>query len=354
MACKEPESTYHPEESWGLDKQNPRMTANVNSLQGGELIFSEIMVDNAGLYDFRGEWIELYNTTDYPISLKNMNIESLVGHGSFTVEEQIVVEPKDYIVFAHRLLPHMNGALPQVDYLFNYLELKLTNIEHLILTNNHSIIDEVQIDKSWAHIPGHALALDYSVLMGYEDRAENVRDSWHHSTTEYGNKGEYGTPGYDNEDTLNHYDLQEDDLLITEVMVEPIQEYDWGHEWFEIYNNTEGLIYLYDLGFKSSDNEGWTNYDRIYLEPSEYMIFGTSYYNEGITLDIKYNYNKLSMFEDDDLSIVSGDFDIDFVEWGEVERGSTIIFNEEGVCFSSYDYGDGNLGSPSEQNESCE
>lgn len=247
FGCKEDTSAAGAEqqEAWGLDKGDNQAICYVNELENGDIIFSEVMLDNENVYDFRGEWIEVYNTTDQAVDLLGLRIERMLDNqeymndGHFEVMESLVVQPGETVIFAHRYFPHVNGGLPRVDYLYNYLEMKLTNIETLRMTGGGSVLDSVTWDKSWPHKVGRSLTLDADEFtVGGNDDVKN----WCYGVQTYGEYGEYGTPGAANSQCLNKNDLTVGDLVITEIMHNPNKVDDWAGEWFEVLNTTQSII----------------------------------------------------------------------------------------------------------------
>lgn len=311
--------------NWELNKGDTRAICYVQELEEGDLIFTEFMIDNENLYDFRGEWIEIFNTTNDYIDIYGLRIErqpdgDYANLGRFVVDDHVFIEPHSTLVFAHRYFPHLNGGLSQIDYLYNYNEMKLTNIETLKMIGGGTVLDEITWDKSWPHKIGRSLVLDIDKM---ERGGSDSVNHWCYAINPYGNVGEYGTPGSLNPQCLRKQDLQEGDLIITEIMHNPNKVDDWSGEWFEVYNSTEFLIDLTGVQIRSQGDNGHqtinpgnynlSNSDDPFIEPGEYFIFGSRYQSQGngdIPVDFKYDRER---------------FQLDPVDSIQLRQGSTII-----------------------------
>ena len=338
------------QEAWSLDKGNTQAICYVQELDEGDLIFTEFMIDNENVYDFRGEWIEIYNTTQTTIDVYGLRIERFVdgndyvNQGRFVVDEHLLIEPDSTLVFAHRYFPHVNGGLEQVDYLYNYLEMKLTNIENLKMFGGGTILDEISWDKSWPHKVGRSLVLDVDKMVrGGNDSVNH----WCYGVNRYGDFGEYGTPGELNPQCLRKQDLEEGDLVITEIMHNPNKVDDWSGEWFEVLNTTEFLIDIRGIQIRSQGEPGVQvpnngNYDLNgsddpFIEPGELFVFGTRYLeqeNGGVDVDFKYDRDKLQLDPEDYIQLRQGSTIIDEVYYdasaiGNVSGRSIILSNEK-------------------------
>ena len=340
LACASQEisNLSNIKETWGLDKGNTQAICYVDELDSGDLIFTEFMIDNENVYDFRGEWIEVHNTTNDAIDIYGLRIERMNGNdylndGRFVVDEHLIVQPNDSVVFAHRYFPHVNGGLEQVDYLYNYLEMKLTNIEHLRMTGGGTVLDEISWDKTWPHKVGHSLVLDVDKMTrGGNDSVNH----WCYGINTYGDYGEHGTPGELNPQCLRKQDLEEGDLIITEIMHNPNKVDDWAGEWFEVLNTTEYLIDIRGIQIRSQGEPGTQvpnngNYDLNgsddpFIEPGEYFVFGTRYLeqgNGGVDVDFKYDRDKLQLNPIDSIQLRQGSTIIDEVEYDAEALGNT-------------------------------
>jgi hypothetical protein len=330
LSCSDLSSVRNKYTGWSLDKGETQAICYVQELEEGDLIFTEFMIDNENLYDFRGEWIEIYNTTNIAIDIYGLRIERMyendyTNEGRFVVEDHIIADPQSTIVFSHRYFPHVNGGLENVDYLYNYNEMKLTNIERIRMVGGGTILDDISWDKSWPHKVGRSLVLDYDKMIR---GGSNSVNHWCYAVNPYGSYGEFGTPNQMNPQCLRKQDLVEGDLVITEIMHNPSDTYDWSGEWFEVFNSTEYIIDINGLQIRSKNDRGsqviqtvdYNLYrsDDPFIEPGEYFIFGSRYEsqdNGNIPVDFKYNRDKLILDSNDSIEIRSGSTVIDRVEY---------------------------------------
>ena len=341
LACTSQEisTSQDSQIGWGINKGSTQAICYVQELEAGDLIFSEFMIDNENLYDFRGEWIEIYNTTDEAIDIYGLRIERFTSEndylndGRFVVDEHLIIKPNSTLVFAHRYFPHVNGGLDNVDYLYNYNEMKLTNIENIRMTGGGTVLDEISWDKSWPHKVGRSLVLDVDKMTR---GGSNSVNHWCYAVNGYGGIGEYGTPNEINPQCLRKSDLEEGDLIITEIMHNPSRVDDWAGEWFEVLNTTDYLIDIRGIQIRSQGDPGTQvpnngNYDLNgsddpFIEPGEYFIFGARYQgqdNGGVDVDFKYSREKLQLDPIDSIQIRQGSTIIDEVEYNADAIGNT-------------------------------
>jgi hypothetical protein len=86
-------------------------------------------------------------------------------------------------------------------------------------------------------------------------------------------------------------DVDEGDLIITEVMKNPSAVGDEFGEWFEVYNNLNARVNLNGLGIGNLDGVDFTIDSDIVIESGAQMVFGVnddSELNGGIDVDVKY------------------------------------------------------------------
>jgi len=148
--------------------------------QNPQLTITEVSVDPKAVGDSDGEWFEIYNPSDQAVSLKNLVIKD-EGKDSHTVESDLTINPKSYIVFCKNNNSEQNGG---VNCAYQYSKFSLANESDEIILELHGEIARLVYSKSTHPVKsGKSMELDGS--------------SWHESTNQFG-KGDYGTPGSGN------------------------------------------------------------------------------------------------------------------------------------------------------------
>ena|GEM_PF-1295512 len=164
----------------------------------GDVVFSEMLVNPEVVDDEIGEWIELYNTSDYPVDLAGYSFHD--DDIDLWILGTIIVPAKEYVVLCAELDPSRNGGVPCDAWFYRDWEgdgLALANREdELVLTR----ADGVEID--WLHYDEHwfttaiATGVDPDFLEG---GANNDGGNWCNQTTITSPMVEPGTPGYEND-----------------------------------------------------------------------------------------------------------------------------------------------------------
>lgn len=163
-------------------------------------------------------------------------------------------------------------------------------------------------------------------------------------------------------------DIIPGDVVINEIMKNPFFNADTYGEWFELYNTTDNPIdinncIISDLGFDSHTIGAST-----VIQPHDYALLGRSddpVLNGGIVPDYIYSGFGLSN-ADDEIILTCDNVEIDRVEydngvnWPDPEGKSMVLANplldnNDGAnwCESTSPYGDGDKGTPGEDNDVC-
>lgn len=155
---------------------------------GGGLIMNEIMIDPlASSSTDMGQWIELYNNSGDWVNLSEWTIKNQSGDEiQFSSH---VIPPDGYFVVGASALSNENG-----DYTPNAVwgSFSLSANGSLLLSSASSDSQEFfSWNSSWNIEPGASLE---RLNPGW---AASDRESWKHSTTEFG-AGDLGTPGGQN------------------------------------------------------------------------------------------------------------------------------------------------------------
>lgn len=164
----------------------------------GDLVFTEMMVNPEAVEDHLGEWVELYNTSDYPIditgySFRDDDIDEWIMDG-------VIIPPKSYTVLCADMSPSRNGGIPCDGWFLRDWEgegLALANgPDELVLSRPDGVeIDWLHYDGSW-FTPTYATGVDPDFLeFGANDDGAN----WCSMTSKLAGMLESGTPGYEND-----------------------------------------------------------------------------------------------------------------------------------------------------------
>jgi len=164
----------------------------------GDIVFSEMMVNPEVVDDEIGEWIELYNTSDFPVDLAGYSFHD--DDIDLWILGTIIVPAKEYVVLCAELDPSRNGGVPCDAWFFRDWEgdgLALANgTDELVLTRSDGVeIDWLQYDDHW-FTKAIATGVDPDHLEG---GANNDGSHWCDQETIISPMVEPGTPGYEND-----------------------------------------------------------------------------------------------------------------------------------------------------------
>lgn len=168
------------------------------------------------------------------------------------------------------------------------------------------------------------------------------------------------------------------ELVLNEVMNNPSRVTDPMGEWIEVYNSTDGIIYLDGLVLTSLADDGSTESHVIApdsplpVEPGAYAVLGSnSDYGTNGGVDVAYEYSGITLSnESDTLSIWADTVEVDSLEWDDgatmpdpdggsisldmLYRNSTDNDSYESWCGSVDAWGlRTDFGSPNGDNELC-
>ena len=164
----------------------------------GDVVFSEMMVNPEAVEDDVGEWIELYNTSDYPVDLAGYSFHD--DDYDMWILGTIIVPANEYVVLCADLNPAINGGVPCDAWFYRDWDgdgLALANgVDELVLTRADGVeIDWLQYDDGW-FTKAVATGVDPDHLEG---GANNDGRYWCDQTTITSPMVEPGTPGYEND-----------------------------------------------------------------------------------------------------------------------------------------------------------
>jgi endonuclease G len=164
----------------GADSARPRV------------VFSEIMADPQAVPDEQGEWIELFNASDAPVSLRGWRLESRSDAGH-TISRALTAGPGETVVLARNASASANGGVRAA---YMYESLSLANGEDWLVLRDArgATVDSV----GWRSAPRRGASWALRDLAG--NRAEVGGPAWTVSTGTFG-RGDRGTPGRAEEPT---------------------------------------------------------------------------------------------------------------------------------------------------------
>lgn len=341
--------------------------------QPGEIVITEVMYDPHGaLADATAEWIEVHNVTDLPLALDGCEIaDSASGVPLVGLE----IAPRGYLVFANSDNPAVNGGLVDVATVFDFA---LTNGgDSVNLRCGGVVIDTISYDDgiTFPNAQAASISLDvdrYSAAQNDDGAAWCLAVDVYHAPS-----GQLGTPGAPNPpcgvidpcdpdpcppapapfcegDLAISYgptgceavdgqaqcippeEIIEDcgdggcvdgacsadvaraplpgELVITEVMGDPITLDDNFAEWFEVYNLTDDAIDL-DL-CEARDAVNGAAIRDVVIGPGGYALFARSAdpaRNGGLVPDAVFNFTLTQA--GDRVAILCGGIVIDEIDY---------------------------------------
>ena len=166
--------------------------------QPGDVVFSEMMINPESVDDEIGEWIELYNTSDYTVDLAGYSFHD--DDIDMWILGTIIVPAKEYVVLCADTDPSVNGGVPCDAWFYRDWEgdgLALANgPDELVLTRADGVeIDWLHYDETWFTI-AVATGVDPDHL---DSGANNEGRYWCDQVTVTAPMVEPGTPGYEND-----------------------------------------------------------------------------------------------------------------------------------------------------------
>ena len=167
-------------------------------------------------------------------------------------------------------------------------------------------------------------------------------------------------------------DLEEGDLVITEIMKDPAAVAQEVGEWFEIYNATNTIIDLERLEVRDDGVDTFTISESVLVNPGQYVVFGANgapSTNGGAEVHFAYNRSDFSLGNDsDEIVLVTSQGEIDRVDYNDTlfpdsdgmamsldTNFSNAIDNDDGQhwCDAEDSFGDGDSGTPAGVNPNC-
>ena len=164
----------------------------------GEVIFSEMMINPDGVSDELGEWIELYNTTDAPLSLAGCRLtDESSPKDDKLVDVPVVLPAKSAVVLAREADSAQNGGLTGAVLEYGPSFVLANGGDTTVLVCGSTEVDRVTFASTWPFAKGTTMQLRQSARSA---TANDLAASWCTATLTYGTGTQRGTPG----NTQNH------------------------------------------------------------------------------------------------------------------------------------------------------
>lgn len=164
----------------------------------GEVIFSELMINPDGVSDELGEWVELYNTTDTPLSLAGCRLtDESSPKDDKLVDVPVVLPAKSAVVLAREADSAQNGGLTGAVLEYGPSFVLANGGDTTLLVCGSTEVDRVTFTSTWPFAKGTTMQLRQSARNA---TANDLAASWCLATLTYGSGTQRGTPG----NTQNH------------------------------------------------------------------------------------------------------------------------------------------------------
>ena len=169
-----------------------------DDLLSGDLVITEIMHNPQQVFDSRGEWFEVQNTTDGIVQLYGLSVGSTDDNG-FTVDGNAWLPVGGIGVFAARLGYTVNGGVT-ANQAYSYSDFMLGQSDSITLSSNNGTVDAVTYNKfDWGYFTG--VSMNLSPVATDADDNDSAR-FWCEGASVYGD-GDFGTPGTVNSNCAN-------------------------------------------------------------------------------------------------------------------------------------------------------
>ncbi len=320
---------------------NYKLSISVNGANGtqpagnlpgsGDLVISEFLASPSNDADAEREWFEIYNPSpDTTYNLEGMRIRNVDASEDHPVIAggTLNIAPGEYLLFAIEEDTTINGGM-SVDYMYTGFTLGNT-ADSIKLYNPYSdtLIDEVAYSDTgdWSIFQGFSMNLDPDRL----DSADNDSvDNWCYGSFVY-DSANFGTPGAANSEcgSVVDGDVEDDseqvyewpelgDIVVVEIMKNPLVIEDGDGEWFEIFNSNPNFTFeLKGCFIKDAGTDSHEITSSLVLAPLSRALLaanGNSATNGGINPDYVYGSDITLGNGDDEVIIECDNIQIDAV-----------------------------------------
>ena len=203
--CEDTDPAVHPDatETVGddIDQDCDGADYDASGLAVGEIVITEIMYDSNAVSDADGEWFELINHGSHTVNLKGLIVADDAAYGAadiFTVDEDVLIDPGERLVFGVNGDLSQNGQIP-VDYDYAGGGVNLNNSADDLLLGVSVGGSVTTIDKvSWDELAGWPLAKGISIELSDSAISATSNDAsavWCLATTLTDSNLDKGSPG---------------------------------------------------------------------------------------------------------------------------------------------------------------
>ncbi len=159
----------------------------------GVVLITEIMKNPSMVDDTLGEWLELHNTTAFPITLNGWTIKD-AGNDLhvITSANPLILPGNGFLVLGRNGQPGVNGGLSMA-YVYSNLNFSNKDDEIMLLSADGQEIDRVAYDDggSFPDTVGTSLSLD---PLRFDVESNDMGPNWCDGADPYG-LGDFGSPG---------------------------------------------------------------------------------------------------------------------------------------------------------------
>ncbi len=335
--------------------------ANVCDGADAQIVINEVMQNPDVVSDRNGEWLELHNAGAQDVSLAgwtvrddDFNFHRIPDAGA------PVVPAGGFVVLARNGDPTVNGGITADYVVESGLVLHNTQDEIVLADAQDRLVDVVEYDDG-ATFPdprGASMSLRSPGL----DNSDGA--NWCTSPVTTG-PIDLATPGMPNDCEIPAPPPQ---LIITEVMNNPLTVNDTRGEWFEVYNPTGDAVDLQGWIIHDEDVDRHIIADPVVIAPGGYAVFarnGDVSRNGGVAADYVYG-NDMFLFNNfDELILANPAQEVsDHIVWDDgrsfpdpegasMALGDLSLDNSSGGnwCVSTTPFGAGDLGTPGGAND---
>ena len=178
----------------GEDATTASSVLDIEEVELGMLIITELMPNPDAVEDSVGEWFEIYNNGEQSINLNGLELSSDDGV-EHTIGDDYVLEPGEYWVLGRSSDISINGDVG-INYEYG-TDIQLTNGEDaIILSAGGEPLDRVAYDDSFPLVEGKSMILGSDK---FDNALNDLADSWCSSLSAMPN-GDFATPGQVNDD----------------------------------------------------------------------------------------------------------------------------------------------------------
>ncbi len=248
-------------------------TLTSRGLEPGDLVLTEIQKDPIGVDAAAGEWMELRNDLDVAVDLNGLILRN-EDADTVQIDASVVVEPGAYVVLGAVADPLLNGEV-ELDHAYG-TNLRIANASGSIevLGRGNTVIAGLSWDPAFPDVDGRTMQRSV-------DATGDLASDWCIGLSVYGIGG-WGTPGAPNYactdvgDALPLIDVLEGELVITEIMKDPLAVDGAFGEWVEIRNDAPSAVDLLGLELVDEEGEGIQIEQPYRLEAGGYAVFAAS------------------------------------------------------------------------------